>query len=314
MDLRHMHYISMVVECGSITRAARALYISQPSLSHVISKTERELGGRIFDRSTTPLTLTYAGERYIEKARKILLLNRELVKEFGDISHYRKGRIRIGVPRERAAFMLPLILPEFKEKYPGIEVDIAENKGTALREEALKGRVDFIILPARARDERFAFIRIYEEELLLIARRGMVGQHQLIPDNRYAVDLSKFDGAPFILLPQGHTIRDSIDALLHAHGASPRIILETTSSIAAFRLAASGYGFAIVPRITVSLTSFPEPPEIFSLTERPVTWEINAIHRKDSYIGTMEKDFFEIARRALTPFSTRNDIYRPEPR
>lgn len=308
MDLRQMHYINMVVESGSITKAAKELYISQPSLSHIIAKTEKELGGRIFDRSTTPLTLTYAGERYMEKVRQILLLNQELIKEFRDISQNLKGRLRIGVPRERAAFMLPLILPEFKKQYPGVEIDIVENKGTILREEAQKGRMDFIILPAHVMDNSFEFIKIYEEELLLIARRGMVSQEQLIPGNRYAVDLSKFNDAPFILLPQGHTIRDSIDLLFDAHKVSPRTVLETTSSIAAYRMAASGYGFAIVPRITVSLTSFAEQPEIFSLTEYPVTWEISAIYRKDAYIGIVEKTFFDIAREALTPFSTRKDI------
>ena len=75
MDFRELTYITTIADCGSVTEAAKRLYISQPSLSYILGKVEEDLGVKLFDRKTSPLTLTYAGERYVETAREILLLS-----------------------------------------------------------------------------------------------------------------------------------------------------------------------------------------------------------------------------------------------
>ena len=62
MDFKQLSYIVKVAECQNITKAAKELFISQPSLSQFLSKTEEELGVKLFDRSTNPLTLTYSGK------------------------------------------------------------------------------------------------------------------------------------------------------------------------------------------------------------------------------------------------------------
>ena len=91
-----MRYVKMVYEQGSFTKAAEKLFISQPSLSAMVKKTETELGAAIFDRSSTPLELTEAGQAYLEyidaTARNEALLNEKL----WDIQNLNKGHICIG--------------------------------------------------------------------------------------------------------------------------------------------------------------------------------------------------------------------------
>ena len=91
-----MRYVKMVYEQGSFTKAAEKLFISQPSLSAMVKKTETELGTAIFDRSSTPLELTEAGQAYLEyidaTARNEALLNEKL----WDIQNLNKGHICIG--------------------------------------------------------------------------------------------------------------------------------------------------------------------------------------------------------------------------
>ena len=106
MDFREMLYITAVADCRSVTAAAKRLYISQPSLSYIISKVEQDVGVKLFERRTYPLTLTYAGEKYVDTARKILLLNDNLRKELADIGMGEKGKISLGMPLERAGYML----------------------------------------------------------------------------------------------------------------------------------------------------------------------------------------------------------------
>ena len=61
MDVRELKYLLTLAECRNMTRAAEALYISQSALSHYVKNVEKTLGTRLFDRSTTPLSLTPAG-------------------------------------------------------------------------------------------------------------------------------------------------------------------------------------------------------------------------------------------------------------
>ena len=72
MELRQFTYVNQVAECGSFTKAAAKLFISQPALSNYISKVEEDLGVKLFDRSATPLKLTYAGEQYLKRAKAII--------------------------------------------------------------------------------------------------------------------------------------------------------------------------------------------------------------------------------------------------
>ena len=69
MNIKHAQYMLTVLQEGNITNAAKKLYISQPSLSQMIKLVENNLGTPIFNRSTDPITLTYAGQRYMDAAR-----------------------------------------------------------------------------------------------------------------------------------------------------------------------------------------------------------------------------------------------------
>ena len=107
MNIKHAQYMLPVMQEGSITAAAKKLYISQPSLSQMIKLVETNLGTPIFNRSTDPITLTYAGEKYIEAAKQILTINNNLQKEIDEITHEDHGCLQLGIPVQRAMQVLP---------------------------------------------------------------------------------------------------------------------------------------------------------------------------------------------------------------
>ena len=86
MEIRQFTYVSMVAECGSFTKAAARLFITQPALSNYINKLEEDLGVRLFDRSVTPVKLTYAGEQYLEYAKNGQILVEGLQRKMRDLS------------------------------------------------------------------------------------------------------------------------------------------------------------------------------------------------------------------------------------
>lgn len=93
MTDKELLYIKTIVDEGSISKAARKLYVTQPSLSHCVQHAEEVLDTRLFIRSPSGLTLTYAGEKYYRFATQVLHLYNDLRMEISEISQLKKGRI-----------------------------------------------------------------------------------------------------------------------------------------------------------------------------------------------------------------------------
>lgn len=81
MNEKHIQYVLTIVQEGSFTAASKKLYVTQPSLSQTIKLIERDLGTPIFNRNTTPISLTSAGRKYVEAAQKVINIRRDLREE-----------------------------------------------------------------------------------------------------------------------------------------------------------------------------------------------------------------------------------------
>lgn len=291
MDFRQLQYLTAVAEHRNVTKAAESLYISQSALSHYIRKTEEELGVQLFDRSTTPISLTYAGKCYIQSAQRILMENERLMKELREITENMTGVLRIGISRDRASYIMPRLTRDFLALYPGIQVDIFTESAQQLREALKTGRIDLLLLPSDGReaDPALTWEPLYAEELVLCAGKG------ILQEDGFITDLKVLDQQPFYLLRQEHAIRSFCDSFFRKHRIHPVIRNELSSSITCYRMAAAGLGFAIVPYMTTRLADAGMDVALFSLGEKPVTWDVNMYYRKDAYLGHPEKDMICLA-------------------
>lgn len=292
MEFSKLEYIVKVAELGNITRAAEELFMTQPALSHYISRVEKEEGVKLFDRSSNPITLTYEGERYVETAKQIIELNRLLKEEMSEVVNARKGRIRIGIPPLRAAHMLPKFIPVFAEEYPNVQIQTLEHNSRQLREDVLKGSVDFAILPKLGILDDFSCIPICREELVLTAREGLIdaSMYQEDETGRKIIHFEKLKDVPFVLLKKGHGSRGALDTLFELYDYAPNIFMETTNNETAFGLAAAGMGVAVIPYSTVRTINHEHPIQIYHLSESGYFWEIIAIYRKNERLGMLVRD------------------------
>ena len=295
MNLRQLKYILKVSEIRNITKSAEELHISQPALSRYIHDVEAELGAKIFDRSTNPLTLTYAGECYVAAAKRILLEHDNLQREIRDITHHMTGRLRIGTSRDRASYMMPKLLPAFCGKYPGIRVEVFTESGQKLRTALKDGRIDVLILPDTWPDSEYNFVSrlIYREELVLAAKSGYLPKTSLTHGR--SVIPETLDGMKFFLLYREHAIRTFCEKYFREHSIRPDVVMEFASNIACYRMAASGMGVTIIPALTAQMTDPGNDTELFSLGEEPATWEVRAFFRKGAYIGQPEEELISMA-------------------
>lgn len=297
MDFRQLQYLTTVAKYRNVTKAADALYISQSALSHYIKNIEDELGVLIFDRSTTPISLTEAGRCYMESAQRILSENERLMKELRDITNHMSGVLHIGTSNDRCAYMIPKLLPAFYEKYPNIRIDVVSEKGQVLESMLKSGELDLVLLPSIDKEDESIFVyeKMYEEELLLVTKKGTIAKEDRI-DGRHIVHPKLINKLPFFLQEQGHVHRNYCDAFFRANKVRPEIKQVFRSNISCFRMAATGEGVTIVPFMTTQLAYPGEEVELFSIGNPPKTWNVYMIYRKDYYLGKPEKELIALAK------------------
>ena len=297
MDFRQLHYITVVAKYRNVTKAAESLYISQSALSHYIKNAEDELGVRLFDRSTNPISLTPAGRCYLDSAQRILLENERLTKELRDITNHMTGTLTLGTSTDRCSYMMPKLLPRFMEMYPGIRVNVVVSGGTRLTDMLRKGEIDMMLLPSPSEEigPGLASELLYAEELIFVARKGVIPMSERI-NGRHIVSPKLLNGMPFFLQEQGHMNRTYCDGFFRRNRIHPDIRQEFSSNITCYRMAATGAGVTVIPFMTTQLANPAGPVELFSMGDPPALWEVRIFYRKDAYLGLPEKQLIELAR------------------
>jgi DNA-binding transcriptional LysR family regulator len=304
MDFRQLQYMLKVAEERSFSKAAQKLYIAQPSLSQYIQNLESQLGVQLFDRTTVPLRLTYAGELYIETAKKILDLQYQLSQQMEDIANLKKGRLTIGLSPFRSTYIMPKILPLFHERFPGIEVILLEGTSSELEELALKGSTDISIMTLPIEDKFFHYESVLIEEILVavpsrhpfdeIAKFTPAGTN-LHP----AISLSELKDEPFIMLKQDQKLHLIAASLCKQAGFKPRIVLESESIEAAHALAAAGMGITFVPDTLTSFRTISQSPLYFSIADETPKREMVVAYRKGRYLSKAANEFIAIMKDIL---------------
>ena len=308
MSFKKLKYIITIAECRSISKAACELFISQPSLSSILSNMEKDLGVSLFDRSTNPISLTYAGEKYVETAKKILSLESNLKKELIDISTMKKGKITIGIPSVRGTHVLPLILPKFKKEYPGIDIHVIEGDSNYLEECLLSGKVDLVLTSLPSTDKRITCELLYEETIMLACKKGYLNSQHLLDINSNIVNLNSLKDVDFILTKKNHRIRKLTEYLFDLFNFKPKIILETSNTATAFRLATSGIGVCFVSEMILNTTKPMNEFDLFNIENSPVKWNISISYLNSSYLSNVERSFIDFAKTVLKENAKNNSI------
>lgn len=296
MDFRQLQYILKVAEERSFSKAAQKLFIAQPSLSQYIQKIELELGVQLFDRSCTPLKLTFAGELYVETAIRILDLKDQLYKQIDDIANSKKGRVTIGLSAFRSTYTMPKVLPSFHDKFPDIEVILVEGNSSELESLAIKSITDLTLMTLPIQQEIFDFEPIMSEEILVVIPPNHPMEKRIYERNTKkpthpVIQLKDLRDEPFILLKKDQKLRKIAISLCEQAGFSPRVILESESIEAAHALVTAGMGITFIPDTLTLLHKTPPHPLYCSVDESKFTRDLVIAYKKGRYLSVAAKEF-----------------------
>lgn len=299
MDFKQFEYVLTVFEEKNFSRAAKKLYISQPSLSQYIGRIENRLGITIFDRTANPIKLTNEGEVYIETAKNILNLVEQMKRKFHDISKLNIGKLNIGLTPSKANYILPKILPCFKEKYPYIDLSITEASSSTLEELLAKDMVDICLMNLPLKNSNLEYVPILTERILLCAPHDYKFKKNSQNKDYPEIDISDLKDEWFILLKPDQRIRQINNILFYKAGFKPKILLETMNIETAQRLTSEGMGFCFVPESAI-MYGLACQPNYFSLGNPALTWTIAIVFNKNAYKTKAAEAFAEITKTVVS--------------
>ena len=237
MNTRHAQLILTIVREGSFTAAAKALFITQPTLSQTVRQIETQLGEPIFVRGKAPLTLTPAGELYTQAARRMLQIETQLSEAISLLHGKAQGVLRLGFTLVRSDELLPQVLQGFYAVYPDVRLEVTEATAAQLEQLLIRGELDTALLSTERELPQLCYRQIASEEIVLLAgRRSALAQR--IPSGS-TVGLREAAGECFILPREGTSMCRRFDELLASSGVAPKISMRCDNIETAKRVCAA---------------------------------------------------------------------------
>ncbi len=292
MTDRQIECIVAIAEQQSLTNAAKFLYVSQSSLSQLLSKVEAELNAQLFIRTGSAMIPTYAGRQVLDSIREISSIKRNLYMRLNDASHPDQGRILIGIAPRRSYLFMPIVLSSFMKEFPNAAIELIEEDQNLLEEMVYQGKVDlaFIVHPSVCQHLKYRYL--YREPISLALPKDSalneVFSAQGVPDLSLAAD------TPFVLVRRGHDIRRLCEQAFSDAHIVPNILLESHSMDVCLQMAANGLGATIVPDMLVA--AHPQQSQVvcYPLGDQ-YSREIAIAYREDVYLSHIHQEFIRIA-------------------
>jgi len=276
----YKEYIYAVYQEKSFSKAAQKLFVSQPWLSSTIKKAEQEIGLPVFDRSTSPISLTQAGQYYIEQIERIMAIEEEMRTRFREMRDSSRTELHIGSSMFFCTYVLPSLMKDLQLQYPQVTLTFTEGGSKTLLEKLLNGQLDLMLEAERPTSSRLHSIPWASEEIVLAVPAGDPVNEKLEryrysfeefltrargDDRRPAVPLDAFANEDFLLLKEGNDIHQRSLHLCRNAGFTPKVSLYLAQMMTAYYLVLEGQGITFL-RSTI--------PEYVAATDKVVFYQL----------------------------------------
>jgi DNA-binding transcriptional LysR family regulator len=288
MEDHKLKVFCTVAETKSFSKASEIIHLTQPAVSLQIQALEELYETKLFDRSSSSVTLTKAGEVLYKYAKNILSLYADAEKQIGDLTGLVKGSLSVGASTTIGNNLLPLIISDFKKTRPKIKVHMRVGNTKQIIELLNSGNIDFGIVEGDISKQKLKNEPLLQDELVVIvpsfhpwAKRKDISILELIKE-------------PFIFREEGSGTRQIIEKYLSSHGISVNNMKITTilgSTIAIKEAVESGLGIAIVSRWSARKERKYGTLKLLSIKEEKMMREFTLIFSK-SHVPTHAVDEF----------------------
>ncbi|ANB57436.1 bacterial regulatory helix-turn-helix, lysR family protein [Anoxybacillus sp. B7M1] len=282
MDIRQLRYFLAIVEEGQISRAAKKLNMAQPPLSQQLRLMEEELGVTLLERQRNKksVELTEAGKVLYEKARHVLHVFEESMREVKETGDGVRGELSLGVALLCASY-LPEKLQRFREQYPHVSFRLWGGDPFSIRERLERRDIELAIVSLPIDDSGLSMVRLGTEPFVLVAPTSW----EMLNDQT-AVSITELADVPLLLVrrEKGEGLYEQLMAEWGRFGIRPNVVCECQDVHIVLSLVAFGMGASIMPRTAI-------PPfirkelRVLEITDTALCSETALVWLKDRYLS-----------------------------
>ena len=245
MNLRELQYLVAVDEERHFHRAAERCFVSQPTLSGQLKKLEQELGVLLVERTSRQVVMTDVGVVVAEQARKALA-EVKVIKEIAETFHDpMAGELHVGMIPTVAPYLLPLIMPLMRKKYPKLKLWLYEYQTAVLLEKLRRAELDVLILALPVDTDAFDELDLYKEPFqLAVPHNEPLAKHKM-------VSLNDIKEREMLLLEEGHCLRGQALDVCFMAGARENIGFHASSLETLRHMVGEGMGMTLMPELSI---------------------------------------------------------------
>ena len=288
LNSRQLHYAVLLSQIRNFSQVADMLHITQPALSKQILSLESELDLKLFDRTTNPISLTPAGEYFVQQAQDILYQEDQLIRSLERYKSGEKGRLTIGISPFRSLYLGPKLVKAIKKRFPGVQICLHETNSTQIRKEIAEGKYDFAIANLPVDESVLDVMPLNPDTLVLAVPSKMLPLlAELTDDSDLAeISFSSCRDLPFIVVSPAQEMRQLFDKLCAKAGFHPSIAMEVNGVTTAWAMAAAGIGATLLPlQFAREETFAKEDIALFRLEDELFQRQPAIITRRGQYIS-----------------------------
>jgi DNA-binding transcriptional LysR family regulator len=288
VDLGQLEAFVQVANQHSFSRAAEALFLTQPSVTARIQALERDLGERLFERSGRGVRLTEVGACFLPHAERVLQALNAGRDAIDSLRNLQSGTLILASATTVSTYILPGLLKTFRSRFPRVEVSVRTGRSEQVLQMLLSDEAQVGLVRAVYHQD-IETKGLIEDELVLVVQ----ADHELADIG--SVTVEQMGNHPFIFFDHSSSYYSLAQGLFRQHGVVPRTQMELDSMEATKKMVEEGLGIALLPRIAVDR-------EIMDGTLREIeitgmanpTRQIALISRRSRPLGPVAQAFVDI--------------------
>ncbi len=300
MDIKDIRYFVAIAEEHSMSKAARELFVSQPTLSQVVSKLEQEFDTALFIRKGNSLILTAAGEHLLKSGRALLAQHESIVSDIHSLSSTKEETITFGIAGFYSRQYIPDLFAYYMENKPTVHLKPVENSSNTLEQMVIDGELPFCFVTAAPQREELVYRTIdIEEYLLAISKEHPANKYAISSLGRPYMEFDHVRDASFIL-HKGTKTSVFCDRLFKHYDFTPNVIFETGHMETMYALTSLGVGVCLLPDIITTMRQIYEAPNFYRLAEVDTLSNYAVAYRPDRKLTPGEEALVDTMSRLIT--------------
>lgn len=243
MDLGQVEAFVQVAQHRSFSKAADALFLTQPSVTARIQSLERDLGESLFERNGRGVRMTEMGTAFLPYARRALKALQEGRDALDGMRNLDIGTLKLGCALTVSTYVLPKVLKRYCSTYPGVEVSVHTGRSEQVLQMVLSDDVH-CALERTVHHAEIVTVPLYEDDLVLAS----APQHRFARDRTATIE--EVGREPLILFDKGSSYSQLIQGVFRQHGIVPRTLMELDTIEATKKMVEEGLGIALLPKVS----------------------------------------------------------------